>query len=240
MRVDPVNLEKILKLTMLPKAKKGFIEPVSLNFTDDGVKVNCTDPARVMAVIGNFKKSMFTEYKAVGEVKFTNTVYAMLKQLFKQDSEITFKVLEDRIVLEGSRDYYDEYLTTEEVNTFPESSLKFVDGIPIPASTEVKAVYVIPVKNLAFKGFDRVELNYGSELKAVLRTETSTMRRKIEIVSSINAENSGSVLLPTDILNRVVQVLDGNVRVTFTEGPITISKITENYSIHYIIAPLVE
>ena len=93
---------------------------------------------------------------------------------------------------------------------------------------------------LAFKGFDRVELNYGSELKAVLRTETSTMRRKIEIVSSINAENSGSVLLPTDILNRVVQVLDGNVRVTFTEGPITISKITENYSIHYIIAPLVE
>jgi len=241
MKVEPVKFERLMRLLMLPSAGKPFIDPVEVNFTSGGLKVGVTDEGQVIGVVANFKPEYFKEYEEIGTVKLTSTMRGAVSKKFKVDEVIDVK-FGDSIEFKGKIEEYKEKPTEVPCNLIELEKLKGSGSILIPRKATPLRYYELDVSTLKDLEDEKVILNYGDKLEAVIKTEISTYRKSLSFTRTGPTDAKGSIIVDLDYLNRVIANLEGSITLVFTVegGPLVIAQGAKEYNLTYFIMPRIE
>jgi DNA polymerase III sliding clamp (beta) subunit (PCNA family) len=197
----------------------------------------------VTGVIGKFKKSYFENYdNSLGTIQIPlSDLIEVMSKIFKTDKTIDISLVNNRLILQGELEVFGTDVPNIELPMIPTDKIKETQYGFMSKKHEIKAIYKMDISllNVEVLNVDTVTFKYGKGLDAILQTETSSYKRRI-LAEEVNAEETGEITFFLDYLKRITRNVKGVIYLLFTNEPIIISQITDNYAISYLVAPKVE
>jgi hypothetical protein len=238
--IDPTTLINILKSGFLRKSTKNpTVEPLALDFRDDGLYIVQLDSTNTMFLLHYYPKSVFSAYKVSGLKKIKSDILDYLGKSFKIDSTINVSFTENDIVVEGKRERLRQALSALETKPDKPVELKKTEVGFLTSKLAVRSAYLVDVSELSsVLDSDEVRFEYdGSGITATVESSDKTVEYNKKIVPiRTKGSESGKVVISSELLSRVLDVLSGQVWLAFTEEPIVVSHIEGEKILTYILA----
>lgn len=237
-----LNYQRLVRFLEWCSAK-GNIDPILVEFGKDGVVQRQVDSTMTIAAMNSFARSYFTEYDEVGRVQLpAGSLLGVVKRGFSATDDVEFAVRGDQVILRTQTEEYVEKLPEVDLPDIGKETRITKYGI-IPEDFEVKRAYAVNADNLKkLQKADRYKLKYGSfGLAVTVETEFSRYTKSVPVITS-DGDGSGELVVDATYLDTAVGQFEGPIPIwiTFTQGPIVISQSADEYTVTYIIAPMVE
>lgn len=239
--IEPTMFERVITIGSLPKGGKALCDPLQLNFLEKHLHIGQMDIGEVIGVYAIFRKKTFTNYEPIGSIQVSAlSLVKMLRNSFKTEKTVVFKVDEENIYIIGESEEYRELRPSMELNNITDERLKKTLYGYIPSKVDIKNVFKLDASMLEVKG-EEVTFDYGKNtLNLVVETEVSTYKKKYKLESV--KDITGHVTVFNDYLDRITSALSGSVYLIFTgdeeeEGPVVIAQKTDLFDVSYFLMP---
>jgi len=238
LKIEPKNFEKMLRVLSLYESGKGYIDPIEIDFSNNEIKVQQADSSFTTAVIARYPITYFSDYEAVG-IRRLNVDYLVrtLSKYFKGDSAIDVEFGNDKLVLRGKMETFEDAYSTYDVQVF-ESNIILkewgytTDKLNLEKGYKIDSIFLKDVTN------ETIIFEYGKELKIIVESDNRRYTRKIPIISVLG-EGEGRRMISGDIFGRIAGSTDGNIWLVFTQEPVIFTQTLDKAVITYIVAPMV-
>jgi hypothetical protein len=230
MKINSNILKQFLKKVSLD----GSIEGSVLIFEDEGMKIWLRDLAGVVVTLGLLKKESFTEYEKFENIGIKeNKIFIKLLNGFKKDIEILRRagklILKDEKreveIIEGNENYIDNKL-----NKLP--NIQFTDEIEMKSE-----ILYSSIKNM--EDLESIHLKIFIN-DTVLNVEVGEEGfNKIVEKEDLNYKDMKSLYGMR--MKDIVKQLGDKIKISLSDNyPLQIKEEDDNWSIRYIIAPMME
>jgi len=243
MKVEPNILVGMLKSSILRKTTRNpTIDPVAINFDEDAVKIYQLDNTNVLLILHKYNPSLFKEYKAFGLRKVSNDALDYFLDSFKSDAEVSLDFTNDTLIVEGARERLKYKLSTADAKIYDKEVKETDVGLlPPKLADSITASYLIDINEIAspvLLNGDEIIFTYNEkELIASVSSSSgsTTYDKKVGFIKN-KVKSSGKVSLTTDMARRLIDVLNGQVWITFTSEPMVFSQIDKQRNLTFIVA----
>ena len=237
--VEPDRLKKLFGSSLLYKGGKALIDEVPILCGKNGILIKVLGLGSTVAVYGAYNKSYFIEYESPDNEKFvvTKSILDALKNAFKKEEKVWFEVGKNSITIRGEDETYTENLLTEsEESEFPIKMVKNDEYGIIPEKFDPKVLCVTKADILDSLPSSDV-YTFVSDGKR-LSVEIVDVGRYVRRIPTEKAEKMEEIRisLDGDVLGRMIEYLDGDVRLGLTEGYVLLSKVSKDYYLTYLLA----
>lgn len=236
---DTEKLRKLLSYSLKFGNKKG-LDSVVAEFGPDGVKVDDIS-LEAVALKSKYKKSYFTEYDVEGEenVPLTQSLLEKLNQGFR-DEEVRFETRENKIVLSGSREVYEEPLLDKEKKELPISLIPTDTGFVPEKGFELTTQILIDVDELkSLPTADKYHFTTTPEKQFVSLEDAGKYTKELKPYTK-NFSRELEVSFDGEYLKSTIDKLSGMAWVSLAPNVIVISQMAEDYALTYLISPIGE
>lgn len=231
-KIDSKKLKDYVEKATL----KGMIKEFVIEFTNDGLVVNCKTPDGVNAVLSQLKREVFTEYDLT-EGKFGIKDSSKLVSILNTfDGNVNIDINENLLTIYDKNKSASlvlakpEFLTDTVISQVPEAFDKFDNGVKINSS-----IFTNTVKNMGIIGSDLIKLNVkDNKLNIKVGDENFD---KIE--ETIDCEYKDVKATYQNSLKIVVPCISDTVNMSLldNDAPIQLTSKTEDYTIRFIAGP---
>jgi len=223
MKVNPQHFVRVLELA----SAKYEIDPVTLNFTEEGVVFNRVNAPETMLAVGKVKTTLFKDYQPIGEVTLDSKTIKKLKKMFKADDYIEIRKSGNEIIFEGAKEQFVVPMTVSVLKPVDTSVIEQTPyGIVLKKPKPLRAVK-IDITELDIEYEDVIVIDYSENILKVESTVAgSKYVKKIAPASIVDLGDYHSkpkVMLDGETLESIVDALKDVVWIVFTEGPVSIS-----------------
>jgi hypothetical protein len=251
MKTEPSTLVNILKASFLRKAKNPTIDPVAIDFGEKEIKISQMDNSNVLLLLHTYSTSIFKDYKPFSVKKISNDVLDFLSDSFKTDETIDLNFTDDTMIIEGLKERLKYRLSTADAETYDgeveevKANEKKIGLVPTNLAKLIKSSYLIDISELTAPILtvgDTIVFDYKEkELSATVTSPdgSAVFNKRIEFSDS-DFKEEGKITISTDLLKRIIDVLNGKIWITFTKEPIIISQVDDKKTLTYVMAAIVE
>lgn len=237
MKIEPSKFEQMLRILSLYEGGKGYIDPIEIDFTEEGIKVAQADPSYTAVVIAKYPPTIFKDYNAVGTKKFNTDLVKELAKFFKMDETITLEFTEEKLLIKGKMEKLEDGYPSTETNRL-QSNITLKDWGFTTDKIEPTRGYKVDIGYLKDIDGEIVTFEYGDNLKVIVEHDLRKYTRQVSISTSFG-DSEGKQSIAGNLFKRVVNNLDGQIWIVFSQEPIIFSWGRENAVVTYITAPVV-
>ncbi len=233
------KLRKLLSYSLKFGNKKGLDSAVA-EFGPEGVKVNDIS-LEAAALKSEYKKSYFTEYDVEGEedVPLTQSLLEKLTQGFK-DEEVRLETRENKLVLTGSREVYEEPLLDKEKKELPISLIPTDMGFVPEKGFELITQILIDIDELkALPTADKYHFATTQEKQFVSLEDAGKYTKELK-ADKKHISGDLEVNFDGEYLKSTIDNLSGATWISLAANVIVISQMAEDYVLTYLLSPIGE
>lgn len=241
MKVNPGKLVKYLETVSM----KWEIPYIQMQFKSDAGYVGQVDPSNIIAVISKLHPSFFKEYGDVESIIISKDEVKYLKENFRASVEIDIRVQDTNVLMvdEKSGRIFSYGMPDEDIVRSILGKIKDIQTTPygyLFPKSNVKRAYKIDSGELNLYLPERsIRFKYGDTLQIIQHSEIRKFETGLRVLSK-EGNDSGEVSIQTDFLEKIIDVIGGHIWIVFTDGPIHITHTTPEYTVTYVVAPVVE
>ena len=237
-----ISVDKFRSIVNFASCSK-TINPILLDFREDGLHVDLADKAFTVGVLGHYTPKFFEEYEPLGKVKIdVGTITSILNAVARVDDVLDVGVKGSKLLIKGKIDKCRLEQSKSNVYRFGDFvSIKRTSWGYIALNQRVKRGYEVDFINNFFAdkkrrtlGFTKsLRFEYGEELKAVEKTERTVFTRIIRFTKHFG-DGNGKIKVDVKMFNKCFPVIKKGWLV-FTDEQVILSRVEENKMVTYII-----
>lgn len=237
--IEPEKLRKLLNHSLKWGNKKG-LESVVAEFGPKGVEISDMS-LEVAALKSGYGRSYFLKYDAKDEenIPLTRTLLEKLNQGFK-DEKVGLETRENKLVLRGSRETYEEPLLDREKSAFPISLTHTDMGFIPEKGFELVTQILIDIDELkVLPTADKYHFVTAPGEQSVTTEDAGKYTKRLKPDKEKSSRELG-VSFDGEFLKSTIDNLSGAVWISLASNVIVISQMAEDYALTYLISPIGE